>query len=76
MPTVVSMTRLAILTGTFVLAAPASASAGIGGHVSTCAREALGQRPAPPAVTCTHDGQTHTFATFGAMVRHHLAHDH
>jgi len=40
-----------------------------GRHVSMCAHE-LGQRAGAPAVTCTHDGTTMTFATFGAMVQH------
>ena len=40
-----------------------------GRHVSMCAHE-LGQRADAPAVTCTHDGATMTFATFGAMVQH------
>ena len=34
-----------------------------------CAHE-LGARENPPAVTCTHDGMTMTFPTFGAMVDH------
>ena len=40
-----------------------------GRHVSMCARE-LGQRADAPAVTCTHDGMTMTFTTFGSMVQH------
>ena len=40
-----------------------------GQHVSMCAHE-LGKRADTPAVTCTHDGMTMTFATFGAMVQH------
>lgn len=40
----------------------------LGRHVSMCAQE-LGQRADAPAVTCTHDGMTMTFATFGAMVQ-------
>jgi hypothetical protein len=32
--------------------------------------EHLGQREGAPSVTCTHDGMTMTFPTFGAMVRH------
>jgi len=36
-----------------------------------CAREHLGQRANPPAVTCTMpDGSTMTFPNFGAMVQH------
>ncbi|HEX6758512.1 MAG TPA: hypothetical protein VF086_08885 [Propionibacteriaceae bacterium] len=50
-------------------AAPDSAS--FGQHVANCAREHLGQRANPPALTCTMpDGSTMTFPTFGAMVRH------
>ncbi len=45
-----------------------------GQHVSDCAQTSLGKRANAPAVTCTHDGQVHTFATFGAMVQHMLAH--
>ncbi len=41
-----------------------------GKHVSTCAREALGDRSNPPAVTCTHDGMSMPFANFGEMVQH------
>lgn len=41
-----------------------------GQAVADCAHMASGQRPNPPAVTCTHDGHTHTFANFGAMVAH------
>jgi hypothetical protein len=57
----------AILTG----GTPASAVAAdsFGQHVAMCAHQ-LGQRAAAPAVTCTHDGMTMTFATFGAMVQH------
>ena len=42
----------------------------LGGHISECARLALGQRVDPPAVTCIHDGHVHTFATFGELVAH------
>jgi len=41
-----------------------------GRHVAMCAHASLGQRAAPPAVTCTHEGMTMTFATFGEMVLH------
>ena len=46
----------------------------IGAHVSECARAALGQRVDPPAVTCSHDGHLHSFATFGELVAHLRAH--
>ncbi len=48
------------------LAAP-SDSADFGQHVAACAKEHLGKRASPPAVTCTHDG---SFENFGAMVQH------
>lgn len=51
-------------------AAAPSASAEFGQHVAACAQESLGQRQGPPSVTCTHDGMTMTFPTFGAMVQH------
>ena len=38
------------------------------------AQLALGQRVDPPAVTCTHDGHVHTFATFGELVAHAREH--
>ena len=38
------------------------------------AQLALGQRVDPPAVTCTHDGHVHTFATFGELVTHAREH--
>lgn len=57
----------ALATG---VAGTASAAAEpFGQHVSTCAHD-LGMRASTPAVTCTHDGATMTFATFGAMVEH------
>ena len=52
-------------------AAPANTPGdGLGAHISECAQLALGQRVDPPAVTCTHDGHVHTFATFGELVAH------
>ena len=51
------------------LAEPSS-SADFGQQVATCAQEDLGQRDGVPAVTCTHDGVTMMFPTFGAMVEH------
>lgn len=41
-----------------------------GQHVSECAQTSLGKRANPPAITCSHDGQLHVFATFGEMVQH------
>ncbi len=40
-----------------------------GHHVAMCAHE-VGARADAPLVTCTHDGMTMTFDTFGAMVQH------
>lgn len=64
-------TVAATATAFAVIAAPAAAAdANFGARVSQCAREHLGQRPDPPALTCTcvHDGMTQTFANFGEMV--------
>jgi hypothetical protein len=41
-----------------------------GQHVAACAQMSLGERADPSAVTCTHDGTSVTFPTFGAMVAH------
>ena len=46
----------------------------LGAHISECAQLTLGQRVDPPAVTCTHDGHVHTFATFGELVAHAREH--
>ena len=66
--------RLTIAAAVAALAAGVSGTAfaaeePFGRHVSMCAHE-LGQRADAPAVTCTHDGMTMTFTTFGAMVQH------
>ena len=64
------MLRLTILVTTAAVASALTGSASaepFGAHVSMCAHE-LGARDNPPAVTCTHDGMTMTFPTFGAMV--------
>lgn len=66
--------RLTIAAAVAALAAGVSGTAfaadePLGRHVSMCAHE-LGKRADTPAVTCTHDGMTMTFATFGAMVQH------
>ena len=45
-----------------------------GQHVAMCAQDSLGKDSNPPAVTCTHDGQTMTFATFGEMVQYMKEH--
>jgi hypothetical protein len=57
----------ALLTGGTPTSAVAADS--FGQQVAMCAHQ-LGQRADAPAVTCTHDGMTMTFANFGAMVRH------
>lgn len=51
-------------------AASAAAAEPFGQHVSGCAQVSLGQPPDTPAVTCSHDGMTMTFDTFGEMVLH------
>ena len=66
-------TTLALSVGATALGAP-SAPADFGQHVANCAQEHLGQREAAPGVTCTHDGITMTFPTFGAMVQHMREH--
>lgn len=62
---------LATVTALFA-ATSGNALAGeaFGTSVSACAQMHLGQRGDPPTLTCTHDGTTVTFATFGDMVRH------
>ena len=61
----------AVLAGAAAPVALAAGGPDFGRHVAECARADLGQRPAPPAITCTMpDGTTMTFANFGAMVRH------
>ncbi len=47
----------------------AGAAEPFGQHVALCAHE-LGQRADAPAVSCSHDGMTMSFANFGAMVEH------
>ena len=56
-------------------AAPANApDEPLGAHISQCAQLALGLRLDPPAVTCSHDGHVHTFATFGELLAHAREH--
>jgi hypothetical protein len=64
-------TIAAVAAVSVVGVAPASAVADepLGQHIAMCAQQ-LGQRADPPAVTCTHDDMTMTFATFGEMVEH------
>ena len=65
---------IVVLVASAALAAGFSGSAladdTFGQHVAECAHATLGQRDNPPAVTCTHDGETMTFANFGQMVQH------
>lgn len=65
--TVVLTTAALFFTG---VSGTALAGNTVGTSVSSCAQLSLGPRDNPPAVTCTHDGTTLTFATFGDMVRH------
>ena len=58
---------LAAVVAALLTAGPAAASP-FGQSVSACARMSLPPQPSPPQVTCTHDGQSHTFTTFGKMV--------
>ena len=66
------MTRLPVLAASAVaalaLVGPAAAEP-FGQHVAECAQQ-LGARANAPEVSCTHDGMTMTFPTFGAMVQH------
>jgi hypothetical protein len=69
-----SFRRLAIAAVAGALLAGAASSNAVaadpfGQHVAMCAQQ-LGKRADAPAVTCTHDGMTMTFANFGAMVEH------
>ena len=66
------MKRLTISAAASTVAAALAGTASaapFGQHVAMCAH-ALGARDDAPAVTCTHDGMTMTFANFGAMVEH------
>jgi len=66
------MTRLPVLVvaaaAALALVGPAAAEP-FGQHVAMCAHQ-LGARANAPAVSCSHDGMTMTFANFGAMVEH------
>ena len=76
--------RARIVVAILTSAAAAAVSPGVvqaaesdepfGQHVSECAQTSLGKRATPPAVTCSHDGQLHVFANFGAMVQHMREH--
>lgn len=62
---------LTTVAAALLTAGPAAASP-FGQSVSGCAHASL--PPSPPQVTCTHDGQAHTFANFGKMVAHMREH--
>jgi hypothetical protein len=65
------VTLAAVAAFTAVGVAVGAGGPELGPHVSGCAREHLGSRPAPPTVTCSMpDGTVMVFPTFGAMVRH------
>lgn len=66
-------TTAAALVGAGATSSALAAGEPFGQHVSDCAQISLGQRAGAPEVTCTHDGMTMTFPTFGAMVQHMLA---
>lgn len=55
-----------------MMGSPATAQAddAFGQMVAMCAQMDLGERGNPPTVTCVCDGETMTFANFGAMVKH------
>jgi hypothetical protein len=67
-----ALTAVALL-GAGAASSAAAAEQPFGAHVADCAQMDLGQRPDAPQITCTHDGMTMTFPTFGAMVQHMLA---
>ncbi|HET7450847.1 MAG TPA: hypothetical protein VFJ78_09630 [Gaiellaceae bacterium] len=66
----VVLAAVGVATGGAASTSAFAADLPLGRHVSQCAQMSLGQRADAPAVTCTHDGMTMTFATFGAMVEH------
>jgi hypothetical protein len=60
-----------VLVASAALAAGVTGNAradGFGSGVAACGQTMLGQRADPPAVTCSCEGTTMTFVTFGAMV--------
>jgi len=69
----IRLASLAAVAAALLTAGPAAASP-FGQSVAACARASLPPQPSPPAVTCTHAGETHTFATFGKMVAHMREH--
>ena len=69
------MIRLVVILATLAalfasLSGSALASETLGSSVSACAQMHLGPRANAPGLTCSHDGTTVTFPTFGEMVRH------
>ncbi len=69
----IRLASLAAVVAALLTAGPAAASP-FGQSVSACARTSLPPQPSPPGVTCTHDGENHTFMTFGKMVAHMREH--
>ncbi len=67
---VVTLASAAVAAVSPGIAQAAETGAPFGQHVSECAQTSLGKRANPPAITCSHDGQVHVFATFGEMVQH------
>ena len=67
------LVSLAAISAALLVAGPAAASP-LGQNVAACAKASLPPQPSPPAVTCTHDGATHTFVNFGQMVAHMREH--
>lgn len=70
----IRLTSLATVAAALLLSAPAGASP-FGAGVADCAMTSLPPQPSPPAVTGTHDGESHTFKHFGTMVAHMRVHD-
>lgn len=68
----IRLASLAAVVAALLTAGPAAASP-FGQSVAACARTSLPQ-PSPPEVTCTHDGENHTFMNFGKMVAHMREH--
>ena len=70
MPTAYRLTfAAAVAASVFAPGVGSAAASTFGQELAMCAHE-LGQRTDAPAITCSHDGMTMTFANFGAMVKH------
>lgn len=64
----------AVAAASSAVAQAAETNESFGQHVAKCAQMSLGKRASPPAVSCSHAGQGHDFATFGEMVRYMREH--